>query len=266
MTKPADVKWTSSTQTETITQQIEDMLKWTSWVDWEKKTEETPKEETTAEAKVETKEETPKEEVKKEIPKEENKIPLARLNKEIEKRKALEEKLEIIQSKKEKEQAKVQELTDEEKEEQTSLHRLGMETKLSKLDDQEEDIKFQLEKAQEKIKSLEDERWNLEKEQLETRIQELTKKYDWVDWMPKFNISELVKFAQEEDYFPKDPEKLYKLKYQAEIVAKNYKSKSTTLDTGNKQNFAPEKKNLTFGSNEMNDAINNLLKERGVIK
>jgi hypothetical protein len=40
----------------------------------------------------------------------------------------------------------------------------------------------------------------------------------------------LLEFSKKENYFPKDPFKLYEMKYQSEIYAKKYKGKAPEVD------------------------------------
>ena len=99
--------------------------------------EETPKDET---------KETPKEEPKKEDepPKEENKIPLSRLNKEIDKRKDVEEELKIVKEKLAKEQERIKWLSEDDKEEQETFKKLWLETKEEKLLEKLESLEREL--------------------------------------------------------------------------------------------------------------------------
>ena len=177
---------------------------------------------------------------------EELKIPRSRLNKEIDKRKTVESKLEKIQKKYEQELERFKNLSDDEKEEQENLKKLWMDTRLTKLEDMIEDLKDSLSERDEQIKSLESEITTKETDNLKSRISELTKIHDWKDWLPKFDIKELIEFGKSENYMPKDPIKLYNLKYQAEIYAKQYQKSWTEIDKGNKWNYEPTKKKLNF--------------------
>ena len=176
------------------------------------------------------------------------KIPRSRLNKEIEKRKSVEKKLDKIQKKYDDEVERLKNLSDDEKEEQENLKKLWMDTRLSKLEDMIEDLKDQLSDRDDTIKWLNDTISQKETSDLSSRISELTKQHDWKDGLPKFDIKELIQFGKDENYMPKDPLKLYQLKYQAEIYAKQYEKSGTEIDKGNKGNFEPKKKNLTFDS------------------
>ena len=194
-------------------------------------------------SKVESKEEKKVDEPKKE---EENKIPLSRLNKEIDKRKDLEEEINLIKEKLSKEQERVKALSEEEKEEQEMYKRLWLETKEDKLFEKIEELERNLSKKSDIIKSYEEEINKSSLEKLTSRISELTEKHNWTDWLPKFDISELIKFWNEENYMPPDPIKLYNLKYQNEILAKKYKEKAPEVDKGNKESFTPVKKKLSW--------------------
>ena len=207
---------------------------------------ETPKKEDETvpkEQKEEPKDEPKKEQIKED---EELKIPRSRLNKEIEKRKISEEKVTKLEAKLKAEIDRINSLTDEEKEEQSNLTRLGMDTRKTKLEDMLEEMKDQLAEANWTIKELEGNINEKETAVLSARISELTKKYDGTDWLPKFDIWDLIEFSKEENYLPKDPLKLYEMKYRAEIYAKQYQKKSTEVDKGNKETFAPQKKSITF--------------------
>jgi len=202
------------------------------------------------EEKVEEKKETPPEE-KKEEPKkeEENKIPLSRLNKEIDKRKSVEEELSIIKEKLVKEQDRIKSLSEDDKEEQETFKRLWLETKEDKLLEKLEALERELKSSWEKIKSYEEELNSARVGKLSARIGELTKKYDGSDWLPKFDIQELLEFWKQENYMPEDPFKLYNLKYQNEILAKKYKAKDESkseVDKWNKETFAPIKKKISW--------------------
>ena len=94
---------------------------------------EEPKENPTETPKEDKKETPPEESKKEEPPKEENKIPLSRLNKEIDKRKSVEEELVITKEKLAKEQERIKNLSDDEKEEQDNFKKLWIETKEDKL-------------------------------------------------------------------------------------------------------------------------------------
>jgi len=185
---------------------------------------------------------------KEEIPKEDEelKIPFSRLNKEIEKRKSIEDKFNKIQEKMDKEKERLNSLTDEEKEEQANLSKLGMDTRLSKLQDIIDDLKEDLSEKDEAIKEMKEEINGKQTKNLSIRIAELTKKHDWTDWLPKFDIKDLVEFGKKEEYMPSDPMKLYNMKYQAEIYAKKFEKSGTEIDKGNKWNFEPAKKKPTF--------------------
>lgn len=201
------------------------------------------------EAKEKVKEESKKEPTKEEIKdksenqeKEENKIPLSRLNKEIEKRKSIESELSLFKEKLQKEQDRIKELTEDEVEEQNSFRKLGIETKEDKLLDKIETLERQLNSKIEAIKTFEEEINAKRVAKLSDRISELTKEYDWKNWLPKFDIKELLEFWKEENYMPSDPVKLYKMKYQNEIIAQKYNEKSIQMDKWNKESFTPLKK------------------------
>lgn len=187
--------------------------------------------------------ENKKEQVKEE---EELKIPRSRLNKEIDKRKSVEKKYEKLLNKIEKEKENFSKLSDDEKEEQANLRKLWLDTRLSKMEDKMEELKEELEEREETIKSLQEDLNKKETEAISKRISELTKQYDWKDWLPKFNIEELIKFSKEKNFFPKDPYELYKYKYSSEIYAKKYKTKTTEVDKWNKWNFTPTKRKPSF--------------------
>ena len=204
------------------------------------------KEAPTEPPKDETKE-TPKEEPKKDEPsKEENKIPLSRLNKEIDKRKFVEEELNIVKQKLEKEQERIKWLSEEDKEEQETFKKLWLETKEEKLLEKLESLERELKLSWEKIKSYEEELNSARVEKLSARISNLTKEYDWSNGLPKFDIKELLEFWKSENYMPEDPIKLYNLKYQAEIYASKYKKEAPEVDKWNKDTFTPTKKKLIW--------------------
>ncbi|NDK08269.1 hypothetical protein EOM39_03390 [Candidatus Gracilibacteria bacterium] len=210
------------------------------------------------------KKEEPKDDKKEEPKKNEKKpVPYERFAEVNSKVKDLEDELKQIKDKKEKESNRLKGLTDDEKEEQENLTKLGMDTKMSRLDEKEEDLAYQLEKTKAKLKELEDEKNNGEIERIKARVIELNTKYDGSDGLPKFDIAELTQFAKDENYFPQDPEKLYKLKYQAELYAKHNKTKTTDLDTGNKGDFKLDEKKFKLGSKEFVDEINNFIKASG---
>lgn len=201
--------------------------------------EETPKDET---------KETPKEEPKKEDEalKEENKIPLSRLNKEIDKRKDVEEELKIVKEKLAKEQERIKWLSEEDKEEQETFKKLWLETKEEKLLEKLESLERELKNSSEKIKSYEEELNSARVGKLSARISQLSKEYDWSNGLPKFDIKELLEFGKSENYMPEDPIKLYNLKYQAEIFASKYKKEAPEVDKWNKDTFTPSKKKIEW--------------------
>ncbi len=198
-----------------------------------------------------------KEDVKKEAwkeldtPKEDElKIPRSRLNKEIEKKNAVQSKYDKLLEKIKTEEDRVNSLSDDEKEEQSNLQKLWMDTKLSKLQDKLEDMEDDMSDKDSQIKELQEtinkaETWSLSK-----RIAELTAEMDWKDWLPKFDIKELLEFSKEKNFLPKDPIELYNFKYQAEIYAKKYEKAGTEVDKGNKGNFEPTKRNPTFANGD----------------
>lgn len=223
---------------------------------WEAPKEE-PKEKTT---KVEPKkekgsEEPSKEDVKKEEPKKETtpkedelKIPRSRLNKEIEKKNSIQGKYDKLMNKIKTEEDRINSLSEDEKEEQDNLKKLWMDTKLSKLQDRLEDMTDDISDKDTQIKDLQEtikksETWTLSK-----RITELIEKKDWTDWLPKFDIEELIKYSNEEQYYPKDPIKLYNLKYEAEIYAKKYEKAGVEIDKWNKETFTPSDKKPSFAN------------------
>lgn len=233
-----------------------DALKILEWMNGETPVETTPVQKTPAE---EPKEETPKDTaVPKdgEIPKEEAKtvqanqeeikVPLSRLNKEIDKRKEAETKFERLETKIKVEQDRIASLSEEEREEQENLQKLWMDTKLTRLLDEQENLNDTLAERDEKIKSLQEEiKWK-ETWQLAWRISELTDKYDGKNWLPIFDIKELIEYWNQKNFLPQDPLELYEYKYRAEIYAKQYNWKGTEVDKGNKETFTPTTPKPTF--------------------
>ena len=111
------------------------------------------------------------------------------------------------------------------------------------MEDDMSDKDSQIKELQESINKAET--WSLSK-----RIAELTAEMDWKDWLPKFDIKELLEFSKEKNFLPKDPIELYNFKYQAEIYAKKYEKAGTEVDKGNKGNFEPTKRNPTFANGD----------------
>ncbi len=185
----------------------------------------------------------PSEESKK--AKEEALIPRSRLNEEITKRKALESEKSKLEKKLEELGKKNSELTPEERKEQESLRKIGVPTKADKIEEQLNETNEQLDELSKTIESIENEAKTKEQEGMRLRISELEKKLDGSNGLPKFDIKELVEFAEKENYFPDDPYKLYSLKYQAEIVASKMKrspSSGTEKGSGEStQNTLPKR-------------------------
>jgi len=77
-----------------------------------------------------------------------------------------------------KEKERLNSLTDEEKEEQANLSKLGMDTRLSKLQDIIDDLKEDLSEKDEAIKEMKEEINGKQTKNLSIRIAELTKKHD----------------------------------------------------------------------------------------
>jgi len=219
---------------------------------------ETPKEESKEkipkeEPKEKGTEESSKEDVKKEEPKkdtapkeDELKIPRSRLNKEIEKKNSIQSKYDKLVAKIKAEEDRLKDLSDDDREEQENLTKLWMDTKLSKLQDKLEDMDDDLSDKDLEIKNLQETIKKSETEKLSDRISELTTKMDWKDWLPKFDITELLEFSKEKNFLPNDPLELYNYKYQAEIYAKKYEKSWTEIDKGNKWTFKPVDKKPTF--------------------
>lgn len=209
--------------------------------------EKTPGEDPAKSEDGEWKKEEPKKEPEKEPNHEEElKIPRSRLNKEIEKRKDIQSKYDKLQEKIQQEKDKLKSLSDEEKEEQENLKKLWMDTRLSKLEDKLEDLQDEITAKDDRIKELE---WNIkdkETSNLSKRLSELTEKHDWKDWLPKFDIKELLEFSKEKNFLPQDPYELYEYKYRAEIYAKKYQAKGTEIDKGNNSKHIPAKRKPTF--------------------
>lgn len=192
--------------------------------------------------------------------KDENKIPLSRLNKEIGKVDSLKKQLERYQKKEKEEQERLKWLTDDEREEQENFTRLWMDTKMSRLQEKIEEIQSELSEKDEIIKELKSGISEKEKSDLSSRIQELTKTHDWSDGLPKFDIKDLMEYMKEEGYYPKDPLKVYQMKYASEIYAKKYQKSWTEPDKGNKWGYAPTKKNISWGSDDFDSEADAILK------
>lgn len=181
---------------------------------------------------------------------EELKIPRSRLNKEIEKKNSIQSKYDKLVEKIQKEEARFEDLSDDDKEEQLNLKKLGMDTKLSKLQDKLEDMGDDISDKDKEILSLQEIIKNSETASLSNRISELTKTMDWKDWLPKFDITELLEFSKQKNFLPNDPIELYNFKYQAEIYAKKYEKTWTEIDKGNKWTFKPVDKKPTFAQGD----------------
>jgi len=204
--------------------------------------EEPEKEEKKVESKKEEKKTSKEDEwkpAKKDKSEDDLKIPRSRLNKEIDKKNSIQTKYDKLVEKIDKEKDRLSNLSDDDKEEQENLTKLWMDTKLSKLQDKLEDLEDDISYKDTEIKNLKESISKTESSSLSNRINELTTKFDWKDWLPKFDINELIKFWEKEGYLPKDPMKLYNMKYQAEIFAKKYEKSSTKMDKGNKWDNKP---------------------------
>lgn len=189
----------------------------------------------------------PKGKEEPQTPKEDElKIPRSRLNKEIEKKTAIQSKYDKLMEKVKVEEDRLNSLSDDEKEEQENLKKLWMDTKLSKLQDRLEEMQDDMSDKDNQIKDLQETIKKSETGALSKRITELTKKKDWKDWLPKFDIKELLEFSKEKNFLPNDPIELYNFKYQAEIYAKKYEKTGVDIDKWNKENFTPSDKKPTF--------------------
>lgn len=198
----------------------------------------------------------PKEEKKPEAPKEENKVPLSRLNKVIDQRDTIAKELEFYKKKDEELQKSFESLSDEEKEERMAYKKLWLETKDEKYKETIEKLQMQIDSLNGEIEKFENEKKQSEVTQLQNRIEELTNLHNGENGLPKFDIQELIEFWKEENYMPKDPLKLYELKYKAEIFASKYKASEKTpeIDKWNNQPFAPMKPKIVwFDSKEFEE-------------
>lgn len=234
------------------------------------------------EPKVETPDEEPKEkgtdepskeDVKNEEPKkdttptqeDELKIPRSRLNKEIDKKNSIQSKYDKLISKIKDEEKKFNSLSDDDKEEQKNLTKLWLDTKLSKLKDRLEEMDDDMSDKDNQIKDLQETIRKSETGKLAKRITELTNKMDGKDWLPKFDIKELLEFSKQKNFLPNDPIELYNFKYQAEIYAKKYEKKAPAVDKSNKGTFTPKKKIPTLkpGDKDFMDEANRIMDSIG---
>jgi len=207
-----------------------------------------------------------KEKEEPQIPKEDElKIPRSRLNKEIEKKNSIQSKYDKLMEKVKAEEDRVNSLSDDEKEEQQNLKKLWMDTKLSKLQDKLDDFKDDMSDRDSQIKDLQETIKKSETSVLSKRITDLTEKMDWKDWLPKFNIKELLEFSKEKNFLPNDPIELYNFKYQAEIYAKKYEKSGVEIDKGNKENFTPSDKKPSFADwdKDFMDEANRIIESLG---
>ncbi len=221
----------------------------------DKSNEEAPKEEKkSSEDDDKSKEDEWKSEKETKKQEDDLKIPRSRLNKEIEKKNSIQSKYDKLVEKINKEEERLKGLSEDELEEQENLQKLWIDTKLSKLQDKLDDLNDDISDKDNKIKELQETIKTTESSSLKNRIDELTSKKDWSDWLPKFDIEELIKFWEKEWYMPKDPVKLYNMKYQAEIFAKKYEKVSTKMDKWNKgDNKLSPKKTLWFDRKHQSD-------------
>lgn len=160
---------------------------------------------------------------------EEAKVPLSRFKEVNDKRKDAEKEVERLQKQLEKEQNRKASLSEEEREESENLKKMGVNTKEWELEDKLEEKTQELERMKEEEEAARKDAEEKQNVALKARIAELEWIYDGSNWLPKFDIKELLEFAKEENYYPSDPAKLYKLKH-AEAIASLKKSEPAKVE------------------------------------
>ena len=196
------------------------------------------------------------------IPKERFDEVNARFKRSEESKKAVEQKLkaredELVTLKK-----RISELSPEEKEDYDYQRKIGAANEEARLSDSIESLKEQLSSKDAELSAHQAEIESLKKKETESantafiaRLEELEKKFDGSNGLPKFDRKDILAYAEKESIYTPDPYKLYAMKFAADIAAARVSRKkpdsapATGIKTG-PVDLPPKGKDTAAGSED----------------